>query len=61
MPDMRGLIHHVDLSLRNVADAEPLYDLVLTHFGYSRSKRYPACGGKRGRPDGLKREAVSTP
>ena len=49
---MRGLIHHVDLSLRNVAEAEPLYDLVLTHFGYAKGKRYPGGGGEWDRPDG---------
>lgn len=43
---MRGRVHHVDLSLRHIAEAEPLYDLVLTHIGYRRGKPYPNGGGE---------------
>jgi glyoxylase I family protein len=43
---MGGRVHHVDLSVRNIAAAEPLYDLVLTHAGYERGKRYPGGGGE---------------
>ena len=39
-------VHHVDLSVRDIAAAEPLYDLVLTHIGYAPGKRYPNGGGE---------------
>lgn len=48
---MGARIHHVDLSVRNIAAAEPLYDLVLTHAGYTRGKRYPNGGGEWDLPD----------
>ena len=34
----RSRVHHVDLSIRDVAAAGPLYDLVLTHIGYVKGK-----------------------
>jgi catechol 2,3-dioxygenase-like lactoylglutathione lyase family enzyme len=49
---MRGRVHHIDLSLRDIAAAEPLYDLVLTHIGYRQGKRYPRGGGEWDLPDG---------
>lgn len=49
---MPGRVHHVDLSLRNIAAAEPLYDLVLTHMGYRKGKPYPQGGGEWDMPDG---------
>jgi glyoxylase I family protein len=49
---MPGRVHHVDLSLRDVAAAEPLYDLVLTHMGYVKGKPYPQGGGEWDMPDG---------
>jgi glyoxylase I family protein len=49
---MPGRVHHVDLSLRDIAAAEPLYDLVLTHMGYVRGKPYPQGGGEWDMPDG---------
>jgi catechol 2,3-dioxygenase-like lactoylglutathione lyase family enzyme len=45
-------IHHVDLSIRNITAAEPLYDLVLTHLGYAKGKPYPEGGGEWNLPDG---------
>jgi catechol 2,3-dioxygenase-like lactoylglutathione lyase family enzyme len=49
---MGARVHHVDLSIRNVAAAEPLYDLVLTHMGYVKGKPYPDGGGEWDLPDG---------
>ena len=43
---MSGRVHHVDLSVIRLAEAEPLYDLVLSHIGYRRGKRYPRGGGE---------------
>lgn len=48
----RSRVHHVDLSIRNIAAAEPLYDLVLTHIGYVRGKPYPQGGGEWDLADG---------
>ena len=49
---MRGRVHHVDLSIRDIAKAEPLYDLVLTHIGYVKGKPYPDGGGEWDLADG---------
>ncbi len=49
---MGSRVHHVDLSIRNIAAAEPLYDLVLTHMGYVKGKPYPDGGGEWDLPDG---------
>ena len=49
---MGARVHHVDLSIRNIAAAEPLYDLVLTHMGYRKGKPYPRGGGEWDLPDG---------
>jgi catechol 2,3-dioxygenase-like lactoylglutathione lyase family enzyme len=49
---MGARVHHVDLSIRNIAAAEPLYDLVLTHMGYTKGKPYPRGGGEWDLPDG---------
>ena len=49
---MRSRVHHVDLSIRDIAAAEPLYDLVLTHIGYVKGKPYPDGGGEWDLPDG---------
>lgn len=49
---MLSRVHHVDLSIRNIAAAEPLYDLVLTHMGYRKGKPYPQGGGEWDQPDG---------
>ncbi|HPI50165.1 MAG TPA: VOC family protein [Hyphomonadaceae bacterium] len=49
---MRGQVHHVDLSIRDIAKAEPLYDLVLTHIGYVKGKPYPDGGGEWDLADG---------
>jgi len=49
---MPARVHHVDLSLRNIAAAEPLYDLVLTHIGYIKGKPYPDGGGEWDLADG---------
>lgn len=49
---MRGRVHHVDLSIRDIARAEPLYDLVLTHIGYVKGKPYPDGGGEWDLADG---------
>ena len=49
---MRSRVHHVDLSIINIADAEPLYDLVLTHIGYVKGKPYPGGGGEWDMADG---------
>lgn len=49
---MVGRVHHVDLSVRSIAAAEPLYDLFLTHAGYTPGKRYPNGGGEWDTPDG---------
>lgn len=49
---MGGRVHHVDLSVRSIAAAEPLYELVLTHVGYAKGKRYPGGGGEWDMPDG---------
>ena len=48
----RARVHHVDLSIRNIAAAEPLYDLVLAHIGYVKGKPYPDGGGEWDLPDG---------
>lgn len=45
-------VHHVDLSIRNIEAAEPLYDLVLTHLGYVKGKPYPDGGGEWDLADG---------
>lgn len=49
---MVARVHHVDLSLRDIAAAEPLYDLVLTHIGYVKGKPYPGGGGEWDLADG---------
>jgi len=49
---MRSRVHHVDLSVRNITAAEPLYDLVLTHVGYVKGKPYPDGGGEWDMADG---------
>ena len=49
---MGARVHHVDLSIRNVAAAEPLYDLVLTQIGYVKGKPYPDGGGEWDLADG---------
>jgi catechol 2,3-dioxygenase-like lactoylglutathione lyase family enzyme len=49
---MGARVHHVDLSVRNIAAAEPLYDLVLQHAGYAPGKRYPNGGGEWDMTDG---------
>jgi len=49
---MRSRVHHVDLSIRDIAKAEPLYDLVLTHIGYVKGKPYPDGGGEWDLADG---------
>ena len=49
---MRNRVHHVDLSIRDVAAAEPLYDLVLTHVGYVKGQPYPGGGGEWDLDDG---------
>ncbi len=49
---MGARVHHVDLSIRNIAAAEPLYDLVLRHIGYVKGKPYPDGGGEWDLPDG---------
>ena len=49
---MTARVHHIDLSLRNIAAAEPLYDLVLTHIGYVKGKPYPQGGGEWDLADG---------
>lgn len=33
---MRGLLHHLDLTVSDVARAAPFYDAVLGHMGYRR-------------------------
>lgn len=45
-------VHHIDLSIHNIAAAEPLYDLVLAHIGYRKGKPYPDGGGEWDLPDG---------
>lgn len=55
---MPGRVHHVDLSLRNIAAAEPLYDLVLTHMGYVKGKPYPDGGGEWDMPGGSESIAI---
>lgn len=49
---MGARVHHVDLSIRNIEAAEPLYDLVLTHMGYVKGKPYSDGGGEWDLPDG---------
>ena len=49
---MTARVHHVDLSIRNIAAAEPLYDLVLTHIGYVKVQPYPQGGGEWNLADG---------
>lgn len=49
---MGARVHHVDLSLRDIAAAEPFYDLVLTHIGYRKGKPYRRGGGEWDAPDG---------
>jgi catechol 2,3-dioxygenase-like lactoylglutathione lyase family enzyme len=49
---MGARVHHVDLSIRNITAAEPLYDLVLTHMGYVKGKPYPRGGGEWDLADG---------
>jgi glyoxylase I family protein len=49
---MGARVHHVDLSVRDVAAAEPLYDLVLTHLGYVKGAPYPQGGGEWDASDG---------
>lgn len=49
---MPGRVHHVDLSLRDIAAAELLDDLVLTHMGYVKGKPYSQGGGEWDMPDG---------
>jgi catechol 2,3-dioxygenase-like lactoylglutathione lyase family enzyme len=34
---MRGMVHHVDLTVADVAESEPFYEAVLTFLGYVRS------------------------
>lgn len=43
---MLARVHHVDLSIHDIAAAEPLYDLILTHMGYVKGKPYPDGGGE---------------
>lgn len=49
---MGARVHHVDLSIRDIAAAEPLYDLVLTHMGYAKGQPYPQGGGEWDHADG---------
>jgi glyoxylase I family protein len=49
---MAARVHHVDLSIRNIAAAEPLYDLVLAHIGYVKGEPYPNGGGEWNLADG---------
>ena len=35
---MRGLIHHLDLTVRDPAASLAFYDAVLSHFGYRRTR-----------------------
>src|SRR6185436_7208653 len=35
---MRGLIHHIDLTVRDVAVSAPFYDAVLGFMGYRRTR-----------------------
>ena len=48
---MHARVHHVDLSIRDIAAAEPLYDLILTHMGYQKGKPYPDGGGEWDLPE----------
>jgi catechol 2,3-dioxygenase-like lactoylglutathione lyase family enzyme len=32
---MQGFLHHIDLTVTDVANARPLYDLFLTHAGFA--------------------------
>ncbi len=54
---MPGRVHHVDLSLRNIGAAEPLYEPVLTHMGYIKGKPYPDGGGEWDMPGGSEASA----
>lgn len=49
---MGARIHHVDLSIRDIAAAEPFYELVLGHIGYRKGKPYPRGGGEWDLTDG---------
>jgi hypothetical protein len=49
---MGARVHHIDLSVRNLCDAQPLYELVLGHIGYVKGKTYPDGGGEWDLADG---------
>jgi glyoxylase I family protein len=37
----RGLVHHIDLTVSNVASSRQFYDRVLGYFGYERAEDHP--------------------
>lgn len=55
----RGRVHHVDLTVADIAASEPLFDLVLTHIGYRRGKPYPNGGGEWDLPGSYESIGVS--
>lgn len=38
---MRGLIHHIDLTVTDLEQSRAFYDHVLSYIGYSRAADYP--------------------
>jgi len=39
---MRGIVHHIDLTVRDLAVSAPFYDVLLSFLGYRRVKQEPA-------------------
>ena len=39
---LRGAVHHIDLSVRDIAASAPFYEALLGFLGYTRVKQEPA-------------------